>query len=93
MTYASRGMESMRGFDIFMKMAKRLCDQRQDVIFLIAGEDRICYGGDEQVIGRTSFKEWVLSQDDYDLSRFVFLGLVPPSTLAQLFASAICTFI
>src|SRR5207253_7382318 len=27
-----------------------------------------------------------LAQDDYDLSRFVFLGLVPPPMLAQLFA-------
>jgi glycosyltransferase involved in cell wall biosynthesis len=85
-TYATRGMESMRGFDIFMKMAKKLCERRQDVIFLIAGEDRICYGGDEQVTGKKSFKEWVLSQDEYDLSRFVFLGLLRPPLLAQLFA-------
>jgi glycosyltransferase involved in cell wall biosynthesis len=84
-TYATRGMESMRGFDLFMKLAKRLCDQRSDVIFLIAGQDRVCYGGDEKVTGKKSFKEWVLSQDQYDLSRFHFLGLLPPSELAQLF--------
>jgi glycosyltransferase involved in cell wall biosynthesis len=84
-SYATRGMESMRGFDIFMKMAKRLCDQRKDVIFLIAGQDRICYGGDEKVTGKASFKEWVLAQDKYDLSRFEFLGLLPPPELAQLF--------
>ena len=29
-TYVSRGMESMRGFDIFMKVAKRVCDERRD---------------------------------------------------------------
>jgi glycosyltransferase involved in cell wall biosynthesis len=85
-TYATRGMESMRGFDIFMKMAKKLYTRRKDVLFLVAGEDRICYGGDEKVTGRKSFKAWVLSQDEYDLSRFVFLGLVPPPVLAQLFA-------
>jgi glycosyltransferase involved in cell wall biosynthesis len=85
-TYATRGMESMRGFDIFMKTAKRLCDQRKDVLFLIAGEDRVCYGGDEVITSGKSFKEWVLSQDRYDLSRFVFLGLLPPPQLAQLFA-------
>lgn len=84
-SYATRGMESMRGFDIFMKVAKRLCDQRKDVIFLIAGQDRICYGGDEKVTGKASFKEWVLSKDKYDLSRFEFLGLLPPPELAQLF--------
>ena len=32
-TYVSRGMESMRGFDQFMKFAKRICDHRSDVIF------------------------------------------------------------
>ena len=78
-------MESMRGFDIFMRVAKKLCDRRRDVIFLIAGEDRICYGGDAKVTGGKSFKQWVLAQDNYDLSRFVFLGLVPPPVLAQLF--------
>jgi glycosyltransferase involved in cell wall biosynthesis len=84
-TYVSRGMEAMRGFDLFMKVAKRLCDRRKDVVFLIAGQDRVCYGGDEKVTGGKSFKEWVLAQDDYDLSRFIFLGLLPPPVLAQLF--------
>jgi glycosyltransferase involved in cell wall biosynthesis len=84
-TYATRGMESMRGFDIFMKAAKKICDRRKDVVFLIAGQDRVCYGGDERVTGSKSFREWVLKQDRYDLSRFHFLGLLPPPDLAQLF--------
>jgi glycosyltransferase involved in cell wall biosynthesis len=87
MTYATRGMESMRGFDIFMKVAKVLCDRRADVVFLIAGEDRVCYGGDQSVIGpNRTFKEWVLANDQYDLSRFHWLGLIPPSALAELFS-------
>ncbi len=85
-TYVSRGMENMRGFDVFMKAAKLLCDRRRDVIFVVVGEDRVCYGGDADVIGQPSFKDWVLSQDQYDLSRFVFTGLLPPQALAQLFA-------
>jgi glycosyltransferase involved in cell wall biosynthesis len=84
-TYAARGMESMRGFAIFMRVAKRLCDFRNDVVFLIAGEDRVCYGGDRAVTGGKSFKEWVLVQDDYDLSRFDFLGLIPPPLPARRF--------
>jgi glycosyltransferase involved in cell wall biosynthesis len=84
-TYATRGMESMRGFDVFMKAAKKLCDRRRDVIFLIAGQDRVCYGGDERFTGGKSFKEWVFAQDTYDQSRFVFLGLIPPTELAKLF--------
>jgi len=85
-TYVSRGMESMRGFDVFMKMAKRLCDARRDVLFVVVGEDRVCYGGDKRVTGGKSFKEWVLSQDTYDLSRFIFTGRVPPRELVKVFA-------
>ncbi|MCI0701455.1 MAG: glycosyltransferase, partial [Planctomycetia bacterium] len=83
-TYVSRGFESMRGFDIFMKVAKRLCDQRSDVVFAVVGEDRVCYGGDSRFTKGKSFKEWVLSQDNYDLSRIRFLGRIPPRELAKL---------
>jgi glycosyltransferase involved in cell wall biosynthesis len=85
-TYVSRGMESMRGFDIFMKVARLLCQRRQDVFFVVVGEDRICYGGDQDVTGQKSFKQWVLSRDEYDLSRFLFTGVLPMPALAQLFA-------
>jgi glycosyltransferase involved in cell wall biosynthesis len=85
-TYVSRGMESMRGFDIFMKAANLLCKRRQDVIFFVVGQDRICYGGDKDFTGDLSFKEWVLAQDSYDMSRFVFTGLMTIPALADLLA-------
>lgn len=85
-TYATRGMESMRGFDLFMQAAKKLCDRRRDVVFVIAGQDRVCYGGDEAFTGGKTFKEWVLAKDVYDLSRFHFVGLLPPPDLARLFS-------
>lgn len=85
-TYAARGMESIRGFDIFMKMAARLCERRRDVVFIVAGQDKVCYGGDDKITGTTSFKDWVLSQGCYDLSRFMFVGFVPPQTLVELFS-------
>jgi glycosyltransferase involved in cell wall biosynthesis len=69
-----------------MKAAKILCDRRRDVLFVVVGEDRVCYGGDQEVTGQKSFKEWVLARDDYDLSRFLFTGLLPTPALAQLFA-------
>lgn len=83
-TYVSRGMESMRGFDVFMKTAKLLCDRRDDVLFAVVGEDRVCYGGDENMTGGKSFKEWVLAQDEYDLERIRFIGRLPPPELANL---------
>lgn len=85
-TYVARGMESIRGFDIFMQLAKRLYQRRADVLFVVVGEDRVCYGGDLDFTGTKSFKEWVLARDDYDLSRFLFTGLLPTPSLAQLFA-------
>ncbi len=84
LTYVSRGFESMRGFDIFMKVAKRLCDQHPNLVVAVVGEDRICYGGDAEHIGGPSFRQWVLSQEQYDLSRILFLGRLDPPDLARL---------
>jgi glycosyltransferase involved in cell wall biosynthesis len=85
-TYVSRGMEAMRGFDLFMKAAKKLYERRTDVLFVVVGSDRICYGGDSRFTGGKTFKEWVLSRDVYDLSRFIFTGLMPETDLARLLA-------
>src|SRR6266550_2272239 len=40
-TYVSRGFESMRGFDVFMKAAKKIYTEYSDVLFFIVGSDRI----------------------------------------------------
>ena len=88
-TYVSRGFESMRGFDIFMRSAQLIARQHPDVLFFVVGTDRMCYGGDENHLGRhKSFKEWVLAQDQYDLSKFIFTGRIPPTQLAELLAAA-----
>lgn len=83
-TYVSRGLEAMRGFDIFMRAAKQIYSQHPDVLFIVVGSDRICYGGDTKYIKHKSFREHVLAQDDYDLSKFLFTGLVPTTILAEL---------
>lgn len=89
-TYVSRGLESMRGFDIFMRAAKRVARALPDVRFVVVGDDRVAYGGDLARIDGASFKEHVLAQDDYDLSRFEFTGLVPRELLADLLARSGC---
>jgi glycosyltransferase involved in cell wall biosynthesis len=87
-TYVSRGFESMRGFDVFMKAAKKIYTQHPDVLFCIVGTDRIAYGGDESYIApHKSFKEWTLAQDQYDMSKFVFTGRMLPPDLGRLLAS------
>ena len=87
-TYVSRGFESMRGFDIFMRSAKLIYEQYPDVQFIVMGTDRIAYGGDESYTGGKSFKEYVLSKDKYDLDKIRFVGRVSPTDLAQILASS-----
>ncbi|HWE01017.1 MAG TPA: glycosyltransferase [Tepidisphaeraceae bacterium] len=87
-TYVSRGFESMRGFDIFMRSAQRMADQYPDVLFIVVGSDRICYGGDDNHMnGAKSFKQWTLSRYKIDLAKFVFTGPLPPAQLARLLAA------
>jgi glycosyltransferase involved in cell wall biosynthesis len=82
-TYVSRGLEAMRGFDVFMQVAKRVYEALDDVVFLVVGTDRVAYGGDLNRIAEASFKEHVLKQDTYDLERIRFLGQVRPEALVQ----------
>jgi glycosyltransferase involved in cell wall biosynthesis len=82
-TYVSRGFEAMRGFDIFMKVAERVYRQFPDVIFVVVGSTRTCYGGDEKHIKHKTFFEHVMAQSDYDLSKFIFTGLLPVTKLVE----------
>lgn len=84
-TFVSRGLESVRGFDIFLKLTKRIQAQRADVAFLVVGAERTLHGHEGAHLGQTSFKQWALAQDDYDQSRIVFLGLLPPEQLAAVY--------
>jgi glycosyltransferase involved in cell wall biosynthesis len=86
-TYVSRGFESMRGFDIFMRSAKLICEQHPNVQIIVIGTDRIAYGGDEGYTGGKSFKDWVLAKDTYDLEKIKFVGRVNPRDLAVILAS------
>jgi glycosyltransferase involved in cell wall biosynthesis len=84
-TFASRGLESIRGFDIFMNVARRICKARSDVIFVVAGGEEIHYGWDKLHTGNPSFKDWVLQGQGDDLDRFIFTGRVLPEHLASIF--------
>jgi len=84
-TYVSRGFESMRGFDIFMKVAKRIYTAYPNVVFVVAGLERVAYSNDPRLLGQASFKRWVLKQDSYDLSKFRFVGWLSTHRLVQLF--------
>jgi len=84
-TYVARGFELIRGFDIFMKVAKRIYTEYPNVLFVVAGRDCVEYGTDVKLTGNLSFKKWVLKQDTYDLSKFCFVGWLTAADLVQLF--------
>jgi glycosyltransferase involved in cell wall biosynthesis len=87
-TYVSRGFESMRGFDIFMRSARLIAREYPDVKFIVVGTDRIAYGGDESYLkGFKNFREWVMSRDTFDLSKFAFVGRISPLELNKLLAA------
>jgi glycosyltransferase involved in cell wall biosynthesis len=48
------------------------------------GSDRVLYGNDSARVKTTTFREHVLLTEKPDLTRFRFLGTVPPARLAEL---------
>ena len=90
-TFVSRGLEAMRGVDVFMEVADRVCKARPDVHFVIAGRPRTHYGSDKLHIGNhETFKDYVLAQKPYELNRFHFLDWVSEPALRDLFRLSDC---
>ncbi len=85
-TFVARGLESVRGFDIFLKVASRIARERPDVLFVVIGSEQVYYGWDTLFTGGKSFKQWAADRTEHDSSRFLFLGHVEPEQLAELFA-------
>jgi glycosyltransferase involved in cell wall biosynthesis len=87
-TYVSRGFEAMRGFDIFMRAARRIAELYPDVVFVVVGADKVEYGHDRRYLdGNRSLRQWLLEREPFDLSRFIFAGRLSQRTLAQLLAT------
>jgi glycosyltransferase involved in cell wall biosynthesis len=83
-TYVARGLEAYRGFDIFVRVANRIAQELRNVLFVVVGSDRVCYGNDLDHIKTKTFREHVLQMEQPDLPRFRFLGTLPKPQLADL---------
>ena len=83
-TYVARGLEALRGFDIFMKVTRRISAAHPDVVFVVIGSDNFYHGPDPKYIRERTFLEHVLRQDSYDLSRFIFTGRIPSTQLVEI---------
>jgi glycosyltransferase involved in cell wall biosynthesis len=82
-TYVARGLEAMRGFDIFVRVANRITAAMPKVLFVVVGSDRVHYGNDLRHIRAKTFREHVLQTERPDLRRFRFLGTIPPEQLVE----------
>jgi glycosyltransferase involved in cell wall biosynthesis len=82
-TFVARGLESMRGFDLFMRVAGRIASSRADVRFVVVGGAETHYGWDQLFTGNIPFKSWVLQNVEHDTTRFVFAGHLEPGQLAE----------
>ncbi len=71
-TYATRGMEPHRGFPQFMAALPAILAASPRAVAVIAGENRVAYGGDR--LRRTDWKAEALSTYDLDPARVRFVG-------------------
>ena len=75
LTYASRGFEPIRGFHYFINALPQFLEQTHNTEVLIAGEDKICYGGHKPK-NHPTWKAWAseLLEPHISSGRVRFLG-------------------
>ena len=86
LTYATRGMEPLRGFPEFLRAAAYAQQQLPNLHVVVAGDDRIAYSyGSQHKSG--SWKHQLLEElkDQLGLTRLHFPGLINYGELVQLF--------
>ena len=87
-TFVNRNLESLRGFDVFMRALPKILQGHKDVRILIVGDNGAGYAGSRGE--EAPLKQRMLSELDgqLDLERIHFLGRIPyPTLLALLQAS------
>lgn len=70
-TYATRGMEPVRGFPEFIQAAEKILKKRPNAHIIVGGNDKVFYG---EPLKKGTYKELMLSKLDLDLSRLHFVG-------------------
>jgi glycosyltransferase involved in cell wall biosynthesis len=88
LTYATRGMEPMRGFPEFVEILPELLDKNTNLEVYIAGSDRIVYGSKLPPEG--SFGKWAAKclKKWIDSERVVFCGSLSLVDYARLLKSS-----
>jgi glycosyltransferase involved in cell wall biosynthesis len=62
--FFGRTLEAVRGFDVFVEVAKRLHASDPALQFLVVGEDKTLYGNERTYLGAQTFKSYALERAD-----------------------------
>ena len=81
-TYATRGMEPHRGFPEFMAALPAVLAADPRAVAVIAGDNRVCYGGDG--LRATDWKARALAENAIDPQRIRFTGTLDPALWLRL---------
>ncbi|MCY4335989.1 MAG: glycosyltransferase [Litoreibacter sp.] len=81
-TFATRGMEPMRGFPTFMAAAAQMQKERPDIHIVIAGNPKAHYGPEPAT--HENWKAKCLSEFSFDEARLHFTGPLPKDRYTQL---------
>lgn len=88
LTYATRGMEPMRGFPEFVQALPPILDRYPSLEVVIAGDDRVAYGASRPAEG--SFGRWArrLLEPWHERGSVRFVGHLPTTAYARLLKSS-----
>ena len=83
-SYATRGMEPMRGFPEMIKSMHKILSEYSHVELIIAGEDKVFYGANKGSV--KSFELWAkdLLKKYLECNRVKFVGRLPRQKYARL---------
>ncbi len=91
-TYVSRGLDALHGFDIFMEVAHQLSQKREDVHFVIVGNPKTGNAPEIAGLWGETFKGFVLKKQPFALERFHFLTGISEAALVDLYRLSDCHF-
>src|SRR5262249_50644269 len=85
-TFVSRSLDRLRGFDRFVRLANRLLRARSDVICVVLGSPMVRRGLDVEFFGQ-DYRAHVLSSEPlHDPARVWFVDLARPDQVADVLA-------
>jgi len=73
-TFATRSFEPLRGYHVFLRAARLLCERRPGTLFLVAGNEKFSYAGPPPA--GESWRRFLEAQLPVPADRLVFLGLL-----------------